>query len=204
VFVSHALNVVQNVCDRALWLHKGKVVLEGASSKVVGEYLEGFISDGDGASSTKARCDLGERWGSHEAEVTGVCFFDDQGNEQDVFETGGAFTARIHYESHRRIENPQIGVAIYRLDGTHINGPNTTSSGYSIGALEGKGTMDYTIDFLPLLPGTYLFSATIYDHAGLHPFDHHHCKYLFRVRQGSVKERLGLVYIPCRWEHRRL
>jgi lipopolysaccharide transport system ATP-binding protein len=95
-------------------------------------------------------------------------------------------------------------VAIHRLDGIHINGPNTTSSGYPMEALKGKGTMDYIIDFLPLLPGTYLFSATIYDYAGFHPFDHHDRMYLFKVKQGSIKERLGLIYIPCRWKHRRL
>jgi hypothetical protein len=133
-----------------------------------------------------------------------VRFYDAEQNEQDVFTTGGSFTARIHYESHKKIENPLFGVAIHRLDGAHINGPNTGTSGYPIEAIEGKGTLDYTIDSLPLLPGTYLLSATIYDQSGMHPYDHHDRMYLFRVRQGSVGERLGLVYIPCRWEHRRL
>jgi ABC-type polysaccharide/polyol phosphate transport system ATPase subunit len=203
VFVSHALNMVQDICDRALWLHDGKMILEGHSSKVVGKYLEGFISGKDGAPSTQTGFELGKRWGSREAEITGVHFYDAHGNEQDVFETGGSFAARIQYEAHKKIENPRIGVAIHRLDGTHVNGPNTDSSNYPIGVIEGKGAIDYIIDSLPLLPGTYLFSAAIYDHTGMYPFDHHDRTYLFRVRQGPIKERLGLVYIPCQWEHRR-
>jgi lipopolysaccharide transport system ATP-binding protein len=39
LFVSHNMNAVQSLCQRAIWLDHGKVVMEGAASAVVNEYL---------------------------------------------------------------------------------------------------------------------------------------------------------------------
>ena len=38
VFVSHSLNNVEEFCDRAIWLEKGKIAAEGGSSEVVEAY----------------------------------------------------------------------------------------------------------------------------------------------------------------------
>jgi ABC-type polysaccharide/polyol phosphate transport system ATPase subunit len=40
VFVSHSLNNVEEFCDRAIWLERGKIAAEGDSSEVVEAYRE--------------------------------------------------------------------------------------------------------------------------------------------------------------------
>jgi len=99
------------------------------------------------------------------------------------------------------VDNPVFGVAIYRSDGLHVNGPNTKFADYPIDSVEGEGEVHYVIEALPLLEGTYQFSATCYDHACVHPYDHHHRMYTFRVQRGEVREEFGAFYIPSRWEH---
>jgi ABC-type polysaccharide/polyol phosphate transport system ATPase subunit len=49
VLVSHDLNTIREVCNRALWLKRGKVVREGPSAEVVQAYMD------DVAVRTKAR-----------------------------------------------------------------------------------------------------------------------------------------------------
>ena len=39
LFVSHNMNAVQSLCQRAIWLDEGKVVKEGTASSVVSDYL---------------------------------------------------------------------------------------------------------------------------------------------------------------------
>ena len=39
LFVSHNMNAVQSLCQRAIWLDEGKVVKEGAATSVVNDYL---------------------------------------------------------------------------------------------------------------------------------------------------------------------
>ena len=39
VFVTHSMESVRNLCDRAIWLYNGKVRMDGNTNEVVDEYL---------------------------------------------------------------------------------------------------------------------------------------------------------------------
>ena len=39
VFVTHSMDSVRNLCDRAVWLYEGKIKMDGNTSEVVDEYL---------------------------------------------------------------------------------------------------------------------------------------------------------------------
>ncbi len=40
VFVTHSMESVRNLCDRAVWLYEGKVRMDGNTEEVVNEYLK--------------------------------------------------------------------------------------------------------------------------------------------------------------------
>jgi lipopolysaccharide transport system ATP-binding protein len=152
------------------------------------------------------------RWGSYGAEIVNVEFLDAQSRVVSTLRTGEPLVVRIQYQAHSRIERPVFGLAIYREDPSgsspsgrshvQVNGPNTKLAGYDIAAIEGRGSVNYVVDALPLLPGSYQLSVAIYDYTCLHAYDHHHLRYPFVVEEGAVPEGYGLVYIPARWEHR--
>jgi lipopolysaccharide transport system ATP-binding protein len=107
---------------------------------------------------------------------------------------------RIHFEARERIPWPQFGFALYHANGFHISGPNTVFSGLEIEAIEGEGYIDFVIESLPLLEGTYLASACLYDHDGVHAYDYHHQAYTFRVRpHNAIREKYGSFLIPSSW-----
>ena len=203
LFVSHSLEAVQSLCDRAIWLEEGVIRMAGPPVEVVTDYLDSIRPE-ESARLQASRQALGgeKRWGSMRAEILDVRFYDHLERERRVFVTGESFMARITYHAHDRIEKPMFGVAIYNDKGVHINGPNTVFSDYPIPWIEGRGTVDYIIESLPLLEGTYFLTAALYDHTGAHPFDHHQLKYAFRVQAGQIKERYGMFYIPSRWDWR--
>ena len=39
VFVTHSMETVKNLCDRAVWIYEGKVKMDGDTGSVVDEYL---------------------------------------------------------------------------------------------------------------------------------------------------------------------
>lgn len=41
VFVSHSIEQVQQVCSRAIWLEKGRLVMDGPVEEVCNKYTEG-------------------------------------------------------------------------------------------------------------------------------------------------------------------
>jgi len=203
LFVSHGLDTVRRLCNRVVWLDEGRVQDVGSADQVIVKYLgqvwKGtnirLLSEGDAAGR-------GRRWGSGEVLITAVEFRDGTGHPRRVFQKGDTLVARIHYQAHRPVRKPAFGVAIYREDNSHVSGVNTVQSGLEIDALDGEGMVDYVIPSLPLLPGRYEFTAAIYDHHSVHPYDHQHRAYTFEVQAGDLAAEEGLVHIPCRWTHR--
>ena len=201
LFVSHDLNSVRRLCQRAVWLSEGRVRDIGPVNEVAVKYLSQVWEGTDIQLRAEGdKMGRGRRWGSGEATIAEVKFRDGMGRVSRMFQTGDTFVARVHYVAHQPVRRPAFGVAIYREDGSHVTGPNTVQSGYDIDVIDGQGTVDYVVESLPLLPGRYEFTAAIYDDQSVWPYDHRHRAYSFEVQAGAVAEREGLVYIPCRWE----
>ncbi len=206
VFVSHDMDTIKELCDRAIWLDDGGVFADGAPQDVVAAYLSG--SDGDVHSLSARRQRVrGQRWGTKEVELLDVRFVDAAGQEKQIFATGEPLQVRMRYIAHRRVRQPVFGMAFHSGDGAWINGSNTMTSGQDVDWVEGQGEVAYCVDSLPLLQGSYLFTAVIYDHTRAIPkaYDHWDKAFLVQVRSSATaKETLGMFYIPCYWEHRRL
>ena len=207
LFVSHNLGAVRRMCDRAVWLDKGQVRSIGPADDIIADYMDQVWHIRE-AQAKKTEEDQAEeeapaerRWGSGEARIEKVVFLGADQEEQLVFRTGDRFVARIHYQALERVEQPTFGVAIYRDDGVHINGPNSFIDGCVLTEIQGTGYMDYIIETLPLTPGRYEFTAAIYDHTSTHPYDHRHRAFTFEVQAGALGAREGVVHIPSQWEH---
>ena len=65
--------------------------------------------------------------------------------------------------------------------------------------IEGKGSVTYIIDKLPLLEGIYFLSASIHPYNSFTPYDSHEKKYSFEIKNKYVKD-LGLIQLNSRWE----
>jgi hypothetical protein len=166
----------------------------GSSDDVVSEY--------SGAShEARPKTDseeIGERWGTGEAEITSVQLMDGHQEIVSSFDTNRPAIVRISYTSRIPVEEPVFGVRITHLHGTVVWGNNTKRSETFIPTISGDGHIDLRIDSLPLLEGTYDLTIVLTDMSGIHEYDHWERKIRFDVRQlDSFDE--GLALIPARW-----
>jgi lipopolysaccharide transport system ATP-binding protein len=203
LFVSHDLNAVRALCDRVIWLDAGSIRAEGHADGVVNAYL-GELGPDELAhlKECRGRIAPGRRLGSYETRLTDVSLLDGEGHERYVYESGEPMTVRMAYRCREPVKRPVFGLAIFRNDGWHINGPNTRFADCPIAEIDGEGYVDYRIDALPLLEGVYQLSVSIYDYELRHPYDSYEKCLTFVVRNQTVKEEFGCVYFPARWEHR--
>ncbi len=208
VLVSHSIQAIRDLCQRTLWLEGGRVQAYGPTDDVVEAYYASVVAHEEARFATEHDASSSvpqagkDRWGSGEVEITAVDFLGPDDEVRHILVTGELVVIRVRYAAHRRIEAPVFGLAIHRHDGLHLNGPNTLDAGLEIEAIEGRGEVRYEVASLPLLEGTYELSVSCYDRSCTHPYDHHHRRFPFHVRAGSVRQRLGLVYLAARWEHR--
>jgi len=203
VLVTHMMELVRNMCTRAIWLDEGQIQAEGSLDYVLEQYAAQVHADDRQALDLAERSvgeDKSRRWGSREAEIVKVDLLGAEEHQQRTFKTGETFVARMHFRAHQRIEHPLFGIAVHHTDGFHVSGPNTGQAGHEIDAIEGEGYIDFVVPSLPLLKGSYLFSAALYNHDGTHAFDHHHMAYTFRVVSDTpLHEQHGSIYLPSHW-----
>lgn len=198
LFVSHNMQTVRQMCSRVVCLTKGRIVADGRPKQVVEEYLSRALPRSD-AALTESGSISGVHWGTGEVEISRVSFIDPEGTASSHVATGGRLHVRIEFVAHRRIERPVFGLAIHRNDGIHVNGPNTRLAGLPIEYIEGPGIVEYIVESLPLLPGTYTLTAAVYDWEQVHAYDHWHQAFPFAVEPGRAEEVYGLIWMPARW-----
>jgi len=202
LFVSHSVEAVRNLCTKAVWLDHGLLRGWGATDKVTQDYVRHVIHTDNVQWKQQRPAVVNERrWGSGEVEIVDVQLLDAQGGKRNVFATGERVTVRMRYQAHQPVDHPVFGIGIHRNDGLHINGPNTKMADFPIDRVEGSGEVCYEIEHLPLLRGTYEISVAVYDYDCLHAYDHHDRTCTLRVQPGAVRETLGLILIPARWQH---
>ncbi len=201
VLVSHSMGQIQQLCNRALWISDGLLRADGDPALLGGEYTDeqAQVKIKRRAPTIAARS--ANRFGTYQAEIVQVELLGADGQPRTQFKTGEAFTLRLHYRAHERLETPTFGLAFYRRDGLHINGPNSVADGYDIPYIEGDGTVDYIIDALPLNPGEYELTVAIYNRDSTVAIDHHHRLYPLEVRSRTGWNESGVVHLPARWQH---
>jgi ABC-type polysaccharide/polyol phosphate transport system ATPase subunit len=190
LFVSHALQTVEEFCHEAFLIHQGSLVARGAPSEVILRYVREFMGEG------------GQIWtqefGTREVELSAVRFLDGEGRETALFETGRPMTVEIRYRATRRVERPVFGFSIKTGNGFYVFGSNTQIVGAEIPAIEGEGTVRLTLDPLTLMQGNYFLSLSV--HSWDHQVQFHRREdwYPFGVRNATGA--LGAFWLQSRWQ----
>ncbi|MGH9113199.1 MAG: ABC transporter ATP-binding protein [Acidimicrobiales bacterium] len=157
VLVSHGLDAVRNICDRAAWLDHGSLVKEGEAHDVVTAYLESVRDDRRAHEHAS-----GQLISREESEggwhIEAVHLVDDTGRNVDVIESGAELTIRLEIAS-ARDETVAIAIGLYRTDGVHVAGPVHR---FRTGGA-GRRTIDYCVPSMRLTAGTYDVSARLLD-----------------------------------------
>ena len=203
LLVSHTMELIEKMCERAALLDQGKLVAVGPVKSVVDAYL-GRVREGESERLSHVETAApAQRWGSRKIEITKVRLLDESHQLEGVFATGEKLVIEIQYMAHEPVDSPVFGVGIHRMDGAHITGPNTAFSDFETGTVEGAGKLYYTIPSLPLLEGSYRFSVATTSHDETEMFDYHDGVYKFRVDNHGypVKERYGMITVNGTWSH---
>lgn len=193
ILVSHGLMQVAQLCSTVAWLEKGVIQEIGPSYEVIGKYA-GQSHD----AAPKIEGEIGERWGSHEAEITRAEFVNADGVPVHVLKTGEPISLQIDYTAHMAIKEPVFGIRLTHLHGTTVWGSNTKRMGFQPDTLNNSGTITLNIPELPILAGTYDLTVALTDQHETYEYDHWERRVRFDVVQYNSFDE-GLIQINANW-----
>jgi ABC-type polysaccharide/polyol phosphate transport system ATPase subunit len=194
VLVTHAMNSVKDMCDRAIWLTHGRVTGEGDPAELVEAYTEMMLGD-------RNRADDGSyRRGSGEAQVDRVeIFVGDSEVPVKRFRTNENIRIRMHYVTEKPVPKPVFGFQIEHLGGATVTAPCTRDVGLLPERVTGAGYVEVVLNNVALLPGTYDLHTSLTDFNRQHIYDHLHVALRFDVMTGKPYETGGLVTMRPMW-----
>jgi ABC-type polysaccharide/polyol phosphate transport system ATPase subunit len=149
VMVSHSLDSVRNMCDRAAWLDHGSLVKEGDAYDVATSYLEAVHEDRRATESASGGTE-DEESGLDGWRIHQVRLLDSSEREVGFVFSGNELTIRVEIESPVEADTA-LAIGVYRTDGVHAAGPLHRFSPLPAG----KHTVDYRIPQVALAAGTY-------------------------------------------------
>ena len=203
VFVTHQLDQVRTLCDRALWLDHGRLEAIGDPMRVVDAYLQevsgitaapaGVEEEATPAAPEEKKAETEEeRWGSGEIVIKRVALTDHEGRELVAVGAGTPVVVDLDVEVRAPQDDFVFGIGIFHADGTCVYGTNTDVEGYVPEQIEGKVRVRFVIASLDLVAGTYRVDVAVHTRNG-RAFDYR--RNVLRIVVGSRVHDTG-VYRP--------
>jgi lipopolysaccharide transport system ATP-binding protein len=208
LFVTHQLDLVRNLCDRALWLDGGRAIALGDPIRVVDEYLQSVSGQRPAAELEAPTPDTAgsrgdenelveeERWGSGEVVLARVALVDSRGHELVALGANAVVTIEMDVKVRQPQEDFVFGVGIFHADGTCVYGTNTDIEGFVPGTLEADGRVRFEMQSLDLVAGSYRVDAAVHTRNG-RAFDYR--RGVLRFVVGARVHDTGVYRPPHRW-----
>ena len=210
VLVTHGLNYVSTMCDRAAWLDHGVLQKVGPAAEVAEAYLrevneheverieaeEAEAADEQAADGPKVTPGVS----LHPISVDHVEVLDAVGRPTHAVKGLDPITIRIHYVAHETVDNPRFAFALRNDADLPLVGPSYHPDEVGIGTVEpGTGHVDYVVEHLPVGPGDYHLAVVLRDKRSMVRFDHVGDAWDLRV-QPSGQALTGMVDLMGEWK----
>lgn len=189
VFCSHNMYQVRQLCDLALWLHRGECRAIGTAAEVVEEYLDFLRATKSPRTGSPATQQV-----SH---VESVTLTDMLGRPCNQFRTGEGLRLTVVARFPEGC-TPNLGIGIVRNDGTICYCTNTREDQFAMKpAGDGAYVAAFELPQVELLSGNYYFSVALTDERILQAYEILESACPFTVRHGGSE--YGLVKLTHRW-----
>jgi lipopolysaccharide transport system ATP-binding protein len=199
LFVSHNIEAVRTLCQRAILFDEGRIVADGDVESVTEDYFTRF-------SIPSERQSLG----SCGLVVEKVTLKNEEGQKAHQFRPGEDLIVEITFDAQERLEKPYFILVVQGKKGNCFTA-NMKLDGHRPTFLKGKGKISCRFKSIPLLPQRYIVQLAIkasngkdalmdYEDMGSFTVTADLADYGFTGEfQGSVAETTSVV-VPYEWQ----
>ena len=198
LLVTHAADLVRQICDRAAVLDQGRLVTVAPPGEAVLAFRDALMKRGSDV--PEEFDDLSWRT-THAVKIVGAEIeyaTPDRGHA----EPDERCSILVRYNAPEAVDDVVFAINIFDQNGNLLVGTNTRLIEADIGTVLGEGTVAFEIERLPLMDGIYPVHLGIHSWDGGVSYDHRAEKDVLEVL--SHAQTHGTVYFPMhvRVEHR--
>lgn len=204
--ISHQRYMIEKLCQRAIFLHKGIVHYIGETAQAFDRYFKTVAKEGT-PGTTAYTYNVPERECEEEREVriTKICLLDQEGQERTLFMTGEAVRLQIYFDAHADVSSLVPYARIFSENGTDepffIHGTNTARCQLETDFQAGEsGMAEICYHHMNLLGGRYFFSVGLLkDFFSQYSYDQKDRSIFFTVSNTPLEDGVGTILLEHAW-----
>ena len=174
LFCSHALYQVTSFCGRAVWLHQGRIRMQGPSHDVVREYESYLMQREKRRLSDEAAADRAWAPGipaGRLGRLGRLRVLDLGGAPVDTVDAGAGFQIELVVESLDARASFHVAVAVDGQDGRCVFAAATHWDGVAPVTGAARHVVRLRVPCFPVASGGFSVSGFLFDENGLHTYD---------------------------------
>jgi lipopolysaccharide transport system ATP-binding protein len=158
LFVSHNMTAIASLCSRVVWLHDGRVRMDGPTDEVVKAYLSTYTEYGDERLWTLGK----DAPGNELINLTGVSI--ERAKDSEVLTAADPFTIRISYHNHGITDDDlNITIKLYNAEDILVFTSGWRQQGRATGSVaSGAGSVWCAVPAGLLNTGDYRVTVTFF------------------------------------------
>jgi ABC-2 type transport system ATP-binding protein len=185
IFVTHAVDLVRQICDRAVMLHHGVIHSQGAPDHVVRDFRLVMLQHD---------LDYATEEGTKEVEIVSAELVGGDGASASVIHPGEELTIVVDLRSSAPVEDPVVSFALHDQDNRFVFGSNSDEHGVDLRGMEGKRRVRFHLRNLPFVSGKYWVTLGVHSRDSSRVYHVQEQRYTFEVTVGEATT--GQVFIP--------
>ena len=159
VFVSHAAQAVESLCERAILLRAGKVAHDGEAHEAIAAYHRLLAEDED---PDELQAGLQE-WGSLETRVIEVRLEDKDGAERRQYLSGEAMVVRLRLANEGTQHAPRISLELRDVTGPLVGSAACDLHELGWNGSPGESELRFEVPRVPLADGRFKVVVALTD-----------------------------------------
>jgi len=190
LLVTHGVETVRQICDRAAVLDHGSLIALGEPGEAVLVFRDALLQ--------REHTDeaAGADWRSHQqVRITGAEVEYLHPDRRHLL-PGEPLRIRMTYDAPARVDDVVFAINIHDQQGNLLLGANTDSLGADPGSVEGPGEVVFEFEQVPLMGGIYEVSLGVHTHDGGVEYDHRAGEDVIEAL--STGKVAGMVSFPIR------
>jgi ABC-2 type transport system ATP-binding protein len=192
VLVTHAADMVRQICDRAAVLDQGHLLMMGDPGDAVRTYREALAKRGIQLSGVARELTRTIRFTGVRLELPDA--------DREWLRPGEPLVVHVGYEAVEPVDDAVFAMELHDQEGNRLLGVNTEILGVDLGTVHGRGEVSFRFVSVSLLDGTYAVSLGIHTLDSTVEYDHRDQLDRFSVVSSSRVQ--GRVYFDLAVDHR--